>query len=335
MDGGQSAAFLRALGCEKIKERGKWVKSTCPLARWKHSGGRDKHPSFAISIDPGDASHCRCLGCGASGALYSLLWKLDYYGVNVEQPFRYLTRHNQPNVLRERPLDPEDLRGRLARISSYELIDPTRVSTFVEETQASIPEADLLEYRNFPDYVVEYISRRGISLASMHAWELGWHQDAKRIVIPIRDLAGKLVALSGRAFDPGMQPKYLHSRFKRDRVLYGEHKLVKGLPCYLCEGFFEVIYLYQLGYQNAVARMGTHLSNDQAARLVEYASSVIVLPDGDPAGRDSAEKILEQLHERVPTKIVEMPDGMDVDKLPPRHIYELLGRPSGSINQFD
>jgi DNA primase len=145
-------------------------------------------------------------------------------------------------------------------------------------------------------------------------------------VVPIRDAEGKLVALSGRAWDDDSGPKYLHSRFKRDRELYGQHKRTESRKGYLCEGFFQVIYLWQNGYMNALGRMGTHLSKQQIAKLVEWFDHLVVVPDGDKAGRDSAKRISESLSGRIATvEVSGMPDKKDADSLEPSQLAELLG----------
>lgn len=331
MDAGKVETFLHRLGCEKIKSRGDWVRSTCPFARWKHSGGKDKHPSFGIAVAPGDESNCKCLACGVSGNLYAMLWKLEQYGPRYPELFAYLSKHNQLDLTREKPISEDDLKGRLSRVERYEDIDVERAPRFAfeEEKQASIPEEVLASYRAIPEEIMHWLrSTRGLSEATIRRWELGWHPGQNRVVIPIRDESKTLVAMSGRTLASDGGPKYLHSRFKRDRVLYGEHRIQRGRVGYLCEGFFHVMYLDQLGYANPVARMGTHLSTAQAEKLVTCFTELVIIPDGDVAGRNSATQIAGLLKTRMPVRVVEMADGMDVDALSERAVYELLGLPS-------
>jgi DNA primase len=144
-------------------------------------------------------------------------------------------------------------------------------------------------------------------------------------VIPIRDETQTCVAISGRSMSHDVRPKYLHSRFKRNRVLYGEDKVVRGRVGFLCEGFFHVMWLHQLGYANAVARMGTALSTEQAQKLVTYFTELVIIPDGDAPGRASAEQISLLLKNRINVRVVSMPDDRDIDGLSEASVHGLLG----------
>jgi hypothetical protein len=349
MDAGQIAAFLNLMRCRKASSSHEWVRATCPLG-YRHSSGADAHPSFAVSIHPGDSSSYRCLACGASGSLLSLLWRLDADGRPVPKgAFEFLVKHNQINVdkLADEPApEPSDFRGRVRASKEYKPTQP-RVSNFVnpdDEPQASVPEAalqkmmaDLLPRADVLDYLMREpdpdhdIKGRRLTMPTIKAWELGWHPVEKRICIPIRDVSGNLVAISGRLFvESQHSPKYLHSRFKRDRVLFGEHRHVEGLRRgYLFEGFFHVIYTWQEGYRNVLARMGTHLSRQQAERLIEWFDHLTIVPDGDKAGIESAARAKEMLEGQIKVvDIAPMPKGRDADNLPPDVLRGALGPPS-------
>lgn len=347
MDAGKAQEFLHLIGCRKISTGGDWVRSTCPLEH-RHSGGSDNKPSFAIRIRPSDSSGCRCLGCGyATEQLNELLWKLSIErGMDIEKASRLLLKHNQIGLAwleanAERRPDKDDLRGRVdfsrAYVSSYE-----RKSNFVhpnDEPQPEVP-AHVLEemIKDIPSHVVDYLMRpedpvrkikgRGLDPLTISEWELGWHRLKGRICIPIRDETGKLVSISGRKFsDDEWGPKYLHSPFKRDRVLFGSHRVNKDIrKGYLTEGFFQTIRLAQLGYPNPLGRMGSHLSNQQAEMLAEWFDHLVIVPDGDQAGYDSAKVAEERLRGRIETvEIADMPKGKDADSLDPDRLQEILG----------
>jgi hypothetical protein len=348
MDMGQISAFLHLLRCRQSSVSVKWVRATCPLA-YRHSSGADKHPSFAISINPGDASNYRCLACGSSGTLISLLWRLDADGRPVPRgAFEFLQKHNQLDVDKiadAPPPAPDDFRGRVKASNEY-FSPSTRVSTFVhpdDEPQASVPEevlrsmvsalssqATVLDYlMRDPVPTLKQVGRR-LTKATIVEWELGWHPIERRICIPIRAVDGKLVAISGRLFEESSHsPKYLHSKFKRDRVLFGEHRHDPTLRAgYLFEGFFHVIYSWQVGYRNVLARMGTHLSRQQADRLVEWFDHLIIVPDGDKAGLESADRVKETLEGRIArVDIAPMLKGKDADGLPPDTLRAVMGPP--------
>ena len=382
MDVGEIQNFLRALGCQKISVGTKWVRSTCPMVHL-HSGGRDRTPSFAICIEPGDESNCRCQACGIYGGLLPLVWRM---GVDGRRPrpdlFDFLVKHNQINVEKLSLDDPEpapdDIEGQLRIVKKY-IPAPLRKSTFVhpdDEPQAEVPE-DVLKkmIADMPDPVRAYLIRgddpimgvkgRGLKPPTISEWELGWHRFKRRIAIPIRDAEGKLVSISGRTFDDSLcpycggkvqkkeclqcgkspPPKYLHSPFKRDRVLFGEHKHgASNRKGYLFEGFFQTIYTWQCGYANTLASMGTHLSRQQAEKLVRWFDHLIIVPDGDKAGREAAERdriMLSGLEfpgrpfdppgkggtmfriEQI--DIADMPNKKDADTLEPNVLCDILG----------
>jgi hypothetical protein len=337
MDEGQASTFLHLIGCRKINYGAEWVRSTCPLEH-RHSGGFDNKPSFAISIRPNDSSGCRCLGCGyATEQLIYLLWKLSIErGMDTDRAVQFLLKNNQIGLAWlertvDRPPAETDLMGRVSHsrtyVSSYE-----RQSTFVhpdDAPQAEVPEEVLQKMiADLPEAVLTYLkTERRLDPLTIAEWELGWHAMKGRICIPIRNEEGKLIAVSGRKFDEqAWGPKYLHSRFKRDRVLYGEHRVNKAIrKGYLLEGFFQVIRLAQHGYVNPLARMGTHLSKQQAAKLVEWFDHLVIVPDGDKAGMDSAMLIREQLKDQIETiEIPDMPKGKDADSLSPKRLPEIV-----------
>jgi DNA primase len=109
-------------------------------------------------------------------------------------------------------------------------------------------------------------------------------------------------------------------------VLYNLHRAAplagdKGLV--LVEGFFAVMKLYEAGFQSVVACMGCELSEQQAA-LLENTREVIVLFDGDPAGRHGAEKARELLVSKTVVRVAGLPDGTQPDMLSPRALAWLL-----------
>lgn len=378
MDVGEIQKFMQMMGCQKISVGSQWVRSTCPV-NYLHSGGKDSTPSFAISINPGDESNCRCLACGVYGALIPLVWRLELGGRRPRPDlFDFLKSHNQMNTEKlnldqEHEPAPDDIEGQIKAARKW-VAPSKRKSTFVhpdDEPQAEVPESVLRKMiADMPDHVRAFLARqpdpvtgirgRGMSPFTISEWELGWHRFKCRIAIPIRDEAGKLVSISGRTFDDGVcahckaslpkggadcpscgrsqPPKYLHSPFKRDRVLYGEHKRDAAIRSgYLLEGFFQTMATWQEGYVNPLARMGSHLSQQQAEKLVRWFDHLTIVPDGDKAGRDAAERDRQtllslsldgdqgQVFRIQQIDIADMPNKMDADTVKPSVLRHLLG----------
>lgn len=150
------------------------------------------------------------------------------------------------------------------------------------------------------------------------------------IAIPVHDEEGELVAYAGRRLKPSdirEFGKYKFPKgFKKERVLFNlnrakEH-LAEGIV--LVEGFFSALKLYEAGFHNVVAAMGSDLSPYQA-RLLADSAEVIVLFDGNEAGRIGTDAALERLAPLVPiVRLVKLADGLEPDDLPPKALRWLL-----------
>ncbi|MDE2292530.1 MAG: toprim domain-containing protein, partial [Elusimicrobia bacterium] len=144
-----------------------------------------------------------------------------------------------------------------------------------------------------------------------------------RLLFPIRSGKGEVIGFGGRVLGEG-EPKYLNSReseyFSKGRVLYG---LFEALPALrkdrravVLEGYMDVIALHQFGFSNAVAPLGTALTEDHAALLRRWADSVTILFDPDAAGAAAAVKGAELLLTKgFSVAVATVPDGLDPDEL--------------------
>jgi len=124
MDANQVEVFLATLGCADIRRRAGWVNATCPFGRFFHSYGKDRIPSFGISIDPNGESRCRCQACGVSGQLIAMLWRLEGLGVYRQDLLPYLLKHNQFDVTKfedepPKATTPKAMVSRLDKASSW------------------------------------------------------------------------------------------------------------------------------------------------------------------------------------------------------------------------
>lgn len=333
MDAPQVEILLHALGCTKIKQGyNAWVNATCPLAQWKHRSGHDENPSFGISVEPHGASKYKCHACGTSGELAYLLWSVARYSKrDMSQWMNFIQLHNGPSM---NDLDSRNAQatafGKRARPIAGIAIDPEQMERKQPIPELPIvPESALDDLRGLPDFVLEYLTgpERRLTMESIKLWALGWHGTARRVAIPIRDVSGALVGISGRAFDHGQKPKYLHSAgFRGAFYLYGEHIARQQQPVHLVEGFFDVIYLVQRGY-NAVAMQGAHISPFQIEKLKKLFSEVIIVPDGDEPGYEAAARAVVTISKAIPAKIASMPVGKDPDQLDDDEMINILGPP--------
>jgi len=334
MDVADIHRFLERLGCQRIRVRSNTVDAQCPL-HWKHSKGTDNKPSFGVSIRPGSTSHFNCFSCHSHGTLLDLVREIsDHNGTDLKELHDWLILNNAPNPADKRP---KRFAPNYARPS--EDGKPTPLPPLPVETEEYIEEEVLKGFRAIPQEAMEYLlKKRRLTRKTIEAWELGWHEGSRRIVIPIRARKKDvpLVGLTGRSLDDDARPpKYLHSKgFRTALHLYGEHKARTHMPVFLCEGFFDVMYLWQCGY-NAVAVFGSNLSKGQLELLLQLCpanspptAAVSITTDGDGPGYEAAKRfelIIKTRESR--TRIVPMPEGKDPDQLTDEELETLLGPP--------
>ncbi len=144
-----------------------------------------------------------------------------------------------------------------------------------------------------------------------------------RLIFPIHDQRGRIVAFGGRLLGPG-EPKYLNSPesdvFRKGRTLYNlhaaRHAIRREEAAILVEGYFDVIRLVLAGVENVVAPLGTALTHDQAALIKRFAPAATLLYDSDQAGLKATFRAGDELlRHDVRVKVATMPPGEDPDSL--------------------
>ena len=124
-----------------------------------------------------------------------------------------------------------------------------------------------------------------------------------RLMFPIRDRRGRVIAFGGRVIDADGTPKYLNSPetpiFHKGQELYGLYQARKANRrlerILIVEGYMDVIALAQFGINNAVATLGTATTSEHLRQLIRSAPEIIFCFDGDRAGQDAAWKALQQI----------------------------------------
>ena len=146
-----------------------------------------------------------------------------------------------------------------------------------------------------------------------------------RVMFPIIDTSGNIVAFGGRVMDDS-KPKYLNSSdtpgFKKSRHLFAlnfarNHATETMI---LCEGYMDVIALHAAGFENAVATLGTAITAEQARIFAKYTKKVIISYDSDEAGQRAANKAMQLLGEvGLEVRVLRVPDAKDPDEYIRRH----------------
>ncbi|WP_051249747.1 DNA primase [Maridesulfovibrio zosterae] len=144
-----------------------------------------------------------------------------------------------------------------------------------------------------------------------------------RLIFPIKNLSGRVIAFGGRVITDG-EPKYLNSSdtpiYKKGDHLYGlstaRNSIARTKHALLTEGYMDVISLHQFGYTNSCGVLGTALTPDQVKRLSGFCSKVDLVFDGDSAGVKAALRSSEMiLTQGVSCGVIVLPDGEDVDSI--------------------
>ena len=226
-----------------------------------------------------------------------------------------------------------------------------------------------------------YLTERGIEPADWAKWKLGWAPDQwrglcnhlrddqaavqagvantrrgrtydvlrGRVVFPIRDTTGDVIALAGRTL-PGTdakQPKYLNTRttalYHKSDTLYGIHEATDSIrstaTAGVVEGYTDAIAAHRAGLTNVVATGGTAFTQNHLQRIVDAgAHHLTAAYDGDDPGQTSQQKIADQAHQAgIPTTSVTLPTGTDPASLGPDalldHWHTGLPQPWAHIQQ--
>ena len=171
-----------------------------------------------------------------------------------------------------------------------------------------------------------YLNERGIARDTAERFGVGYFSGrgsmSGRLVIPIHNEQGELVAYAGRSID-GTEPRYkLPPGFHKSQVLYNLHRCT-GQQVVLVEGFFDCLKVSQAGFA-CVALMGSTLSAQQETLLISHFKEVLLMLDGDSAGQAAAEAISQKLVKRLFVRVVELADGLQPDQLSDEQIQELV-----------
>ncbi len=145
---------------------------------------------------------------------------------------------------------------------------------------------------------------------------------SNRIMFPLFDIDGKVVAFSGRIYNTTDSSKYVNSKespiFKKGQMIYNYHRVRefvrKSGQVIVVEGFMDVIALYKVGINNVVATMGTAITSEQARLIKRLSTDVILMFDGDNAGNKATVSCAEELQKvGITPKIIRLEDKLDPD----------------------
>jgi DNA primase len=173
-----------------------------------------------------------------------------------------------------------------------------------------------------------YLKERGVSVETAEKFGVGFFPGKgsmhDRIVIPIHNQKGELVAYAGRSID-GSEPRYkFPAGFHKSMELYNLHRVREEVSVVLVEGFFDCMKVTQAGFP-CVALMGSTMSEAQEELIRQHFAHVVVMLDGDEAGRGATEGIVDRLRRIIfQVDVVTLDEGVQPDQLSDDELRRLV-----------
>ena len=314
-----------------LKRAGRNWKACCPF----HN---EKTPSFVVSPEKGIF---RCFGCNAAGDVFKFVILMD--NISWVESVRKLAKKSGIEI--------QETKDEAVKVSEktklFEILESSARfynRCFLESSQAAkarkylekrginadtvkkfmigyAPKGQLIAQAAKKGYASEVLLKAGIITKT----ERGNYFEymSERVVFPIFDVQGRVVAFGGRSLSDDQQPKYLNTPetvvYSKSSNLYGLFQtlpeLRKERKIIVLEGYMDVVIPWQFGITGAVASLGTAFTQNHAKLIARYADSVTLLFDADNAGRTAAQRALEILVENgTQCSVSSLPEGVDADE---------------------
>jgi len=179
-----------------------------------------------------------------------------------------------------------------------------------------------------------YLEERAVHPATAAWFGVGYYAGCgflrNRIVFPIHDPEGQLVAYAGRCLDDG-EPRYLFPPgFPKSQVVFNLHRAVLESKSWalVVEGFFDCLRVHQAGHRNVVALLGANLSEAQEKLLLDRFPRLALMLDGDEAGQRASRQLAARLRGKASLSMVKVPTGRQPDQLSNEEIGRMVRRAS-------
>ena len=321
----------------QLKKQGRNYFGLCPF----HG---ESTPSFSVSPDK---QIFHCFGCGAGGNVFTFLMDIEGYSFleaakdladrgNI--PLQITTNDSYNDDSQPKPtkkmIDAHEL---LCKFYHHLLVNTKEGETALQYlldrgfTREAIDKFSIGYALNSWDFVTTFLTKRGFdeTLLDKAGLIVRREEDQKkfdrfrnRIMFPIRNHQGDVVAFSGRALGND-EPKYLNSPetpiFNKSKLLFNFHQarpsIRKKEQAILFEGFADTISAAEAGVENGLATMGTSLTDDHIQILKRNCNEVLICYDSDKPGLEAANRTADLiLQAGLTVKVAVMPDGLDPDE---------------------
>lgn len=324
-----------------LRRRGANYIGLCPF----HN---EKTPSFSVSRSKGI---CKCFSCGKGGSAVNFI--MEHEQMSYYEALKYLAKKYHIEV-KERELTDKEKQEQSERENML-VVNEFAMKQFEDNMYSTDEGRNIgLGYfyeRGFNDNIIkkfhlgysmdnstalyDAVKKHGFNPKyavetglCMHN-ERGYYDRFKgRVMFPVLNIAGKVIAFGGRTLKKDDRAKYVNSPesiiYKKSNELYGLFQAKRGIvnkdKCFLVEGYTDVLSMHQAGIENVVASSGTSLTEGQIRMIHRFTDNITVLYDGDAAGIKASLRGIDMLlAEGLNVKVLLLPDGDDPDSFAKKH----------------
>ena len=319
----------------RLQKAGRDLKGLCPF----HS---EKTPSFYVSPEK---QLWHCYGCQKGGDHFTFIQDIEH--VDFKGALRLLADktgvvlEESPGAGRQRELKRTIQRLNLLAAQYFHHIlleNQAGQRALIQLESRGVTRASMTEFQlgfaptgQRKDNLVRFLRKHGVSDGELLEAGLAikpdgggelWDRFRQRIMIPIHDEHGELVAFGGRVIDDTNQPKYLNTSqtalYDKGRTLFNLHRARKSIHemkhAVLMEGYFDAITAWQANVTNVVTTSGTALSEHQVRLLKRETQELVLAFDRDDAGLNATQRAIELASKSgIYIKVVRVPQGKDPD----------------------
>ena len=307
-----------------LTQRGKNYFGVCPF----HD---DHSPSMSVSKEK---QIYTCFSCGATGNVFTFV--SEYEHINFYEAVKLLgnkvgynlgtetfNKHKKDSSLEIYDLACKFYQNNLNTVlgkNAYEYLEKRKID---KETIKKFKIGLSISKTSITDYLInKKISIKELVSLGLSS-ENGTDLFINRIMFPLYDLQGNVVAFSGRIYNTKDSSKYINTKetkiFKKGNLLYNYHQakeiLKKSDKIIVMEGFMDVIRASTIGINNCVATMGTAFTKQHANLLRKMTDNIILCFDGDDAGEEATTSAIEVLKEiGINPRVIRLEEGLDPDE---------------------
>jgi DNA primase len=319
----------------RLQKAGRDLKGLCPFHQ-------EKTPSLYVSPEK---QLWHCYGCQKGGDHFTFIQDIEH--VDFRGALRLLAEktgvilEESPGAGRQRELKRTISKLNLLAAQYFHHIlleNPAGQRALIQLESRGVTRASMTEFQlgfapagQRKDNLVRFLRKHGATDGEMQEAGLAikpdgggelWDRFRQRIIIPIHDEHGELVAFGGRVIDDTAQPKYLNTSqtalYDKGRTLFNLHRARKSIHelkhAVLMEGYFDAITAWQAGVTNVVTTSGTALGEHQVRLLKRETQELLLAFDRDDAGMNATQRAIELASKSgIYIKVVRVPQGKDPD----------------------